>query len=73
MSLREDSYARVLSHLGRALAEAAQWCDWVSVDVERRTGCVDDTGPIDDPEYGAALDAFGLIQEALDKLRRVGA
>ncbi|WP_329054965.1 hypothetical protein OG738_16670 [Amycolatopsis sp. NBC_01488] len=73
MSHREDSHARVMSHLGRALSEAAGWCDWVRVDVEHRLGHVGDVGPVDDAEYGAALDAFGLIQEALDKVRRVGA
>jgi hypothetical protein len=73
MSHRENCHARVVSHLGRAATEAAGWCDWVRADVEHRLGHVGDIGPIDDPEYAAALDAFVLIEEALDKVRRVGA
>jgi hypothetical protein len=73
MSHRENAHSQLVLHLVRAVNDAAGWCDWVRVDVERRLGRVGDVGPVEDPEYGAALDAFGLIQEALDKVRRVGA
>jgi hypothetical protein len=73
MSLRENAHSRVVSALARADADAAEWCAWVRLDVERRLGDSCEDRVLDDDEYGAALDAFGLIRETLEKVRRVGA
>ncbi|RBM19229.1 hypothetical protein DI005_16180 [Prauserella sp. PE36] len=74
MSHREDAYAEVVRLLEAACDEAAvDWCFLVRQDVERRLDWTGDIGPVDDPEYGAVLDAFGVISEALDTVRRVGA
>lgn len=73
MSLRDDAHAEVVRLLDVAqTAAAANWCDLVCQDVEQRLNWTGDIGPVDDPEYGAVLDAFALVGDALDAVHRVG-
>ncbi|MFD9893539.1 hypothetical protein ACFWY9_29700 [Amycolatopsis sp. NPDC059027] len=73
MSRREDYYDRLMAALSTAYEDAAVWADAVREEVELRVGSVDFDVVIREDEYGAALDASGLIQDALTKVRRVGA
>ncbi|ASR37965.1 hypothetical protein BAY61_26460 [Prauserella marina] len=74
MSRREDAYAEVIRLLEAAEFEAgANWCDLVCQDAARRLNWTGDIGPVDDPEYGAALLAYSAITDALTIVRRTGA
>lgn len=75
MSRREDAHAEVVRLLEAARAEAGgNWCYLVCQDVEHRLGLSEgDEKALDDPEYGAALDALRAILAALDYVRRIGA
>ena len=69
-TLRVSEYQRVLSLLEKAQPAVLLWADSVSADVERKLGVSsDDPRRYDDPEYAAALDIVGLVQDAVRKLR----
>lgn len=68
--LRDREYRHALATLKNAHRAVALWADAVSAEVERKLGVsADDPRRYEDPDYAAALDIVGLVEDAVEKMR----